>query len=70
MAKYSKDQYDKLVLYRNYINSQIYTSPPVDVHTFITDPKYLGNSFNSGKTNFLDHKKGTVKSTGKRQFIG
>src|ERR1035437_10071551 len=50
--KMSKSQYDQYQTYRQWLSNQIYTSTPVDILTFISDPQYLGNSFDGGKTLF------------------
>jgi hypothetical protein len=49
MAKYSKSQHQKLVIYRDYINKKLYTEAPISVTEFLSNPHYLGNSFGYGK---------------------
>ena len=50
MSKISKEQYSKLISYRDHINNQIYRSKLVSIEEFYTNPYFLGNSFSGGKT--------------------
>lgn len=44
MAKLDRKTFNKLTLYKDFLIDQNYKERPVDILTFITDPKYLGNT--------------------------
>ena len=48
----TQKQYDSYTTYRDWLTNKIYKEKPVDIITFISDPKYLGSSFDGGKTLF------------------
>ena len=50
MAKVSKEQYNKFIQYKNYLDNQIYRHPIVSIEEFVTNPYYLGGAFSGGKT--------------------
>ena len=50
--KMTQKVYDQYSTSRDWLTLQIYREKPVDILTFISDPHYLGGSFDNGKTLF------------------